>query len=373
MTRKKKICLVIPSLQAGGMERVMSELATYFAKNDNIEVHLILYGITREVFYKIPASLKVHNPRFEFNDSQRITSTLKTLVFLRQVIKKLQPDTILSFGEYWNSFVLIALFALKYPVFISDRCQPDKRLGGFHECLRKILYPRATGIIAQTEKAKEIYQIKFNNHSIKVIGNPIREINQVEGIIREKIVLTVGRLISTKHHDKLMEIFLRINMSGWTLIIIGYDHLKQKNSDRLNKIIADNNAEDKVILPGKQPDVESWYLRSSIFAFTSSSEGFPNAIGEAMSAGMPVIAYDCVAGPSEMIIDNETGFLVPLFNEDQFLHKLKLLMENEKLRLDMGRKGRENIKQFSIERIGKETLAFILADHLTQNTGSRPV
>ena len=74
--------------------------------------------------------------------------------------KTLNRTAVLSFGEYWNSFVLIALFGLKYPVFVSDRCQPDKSLGKFHDLLRKNLYPKAAGIIAQTEKAEEIYSRK---------------------------------------------------------------------------------------------------------------------------------------------------------------------------------------------------------------------
>ena len=51
---KRIICLVIPSLQAGGMERVMSELAKHFAKRPDIDVHLIIYGIYRDIFYQIP-------------------------------------------------------------------------------------------------------------------------------------------------------------------------------------------------------------------------------------------------------------------------------------------------------------------------------
>ena len=91
----------------------------------------------------------------------------------------------------------------------------------------------------------------------------------------------------------------------------------------MRRIIADNNAEDKVFLEGKQADVETYYFKSKVFAFTSSSEGFPNVIGEAMSARLPVIAFDCIAGPSEMIKDNENGFLIPLFNFGQFRRNWK--------------------------------------------------
>lgn len=357
--REKKICLIIPSLQAGGMERVMSELAAYFAESCTIETHLVLYGITREVFYKIPDSIHVHTPAFSFNNRWRFIFTIKTLFYLRRKVKSIYPDTVLSFGEIWNSYVLIALYGLKIPVYISDRCSPERKFNGTQTFLRKMLYPGSEGIIAQTEKAKEIYQNQFKHKRIKVIGNPIREINGCDESEKQNIVLMVGRLIKSKNQDKLIELFIEIGMPGWQLILIGYDHLQQKNYDRLQEIITKNHAEDRVILTGKQADVESFYRRSKIFAFTSSSEGFPNVIGEAMSAGLPVVSFDCVAGPSEMIKDGHNGFLVELFDYDKFREKLEILMKDDELRKRFGKNAAEGIKNFSIKHIGNEFLQFI--------------
>ena len=355
----RKLCLLIPSLQAGGMERVMSELAWYFSRKISLELHIVLFGITREVFYKVPEKAIIHEPSFRFRNSLRMIYSLRTLLYLRSSVKSISPSAILSFGEYWNSFVLIALLRLKYPIFISDRCQPDKHLGIVHNFLRRILYPAATGFIAQTEKARDIYFNKFLNNNIRVIGNPIRTIQLISSIQKENIILTVGRLISTKHHDRLIKVFLNIEDTGWKLVIVGYDHLKQNNSEILRKIIAENCAEERVILEGKQADVESYYLKSRIFAFMSSSEGFPNVIGEAMSAGLPVVAYDCSAGPSEMIRDSRNGFLVPLYNDGLFKEKLQLLMENEELRNNLGSQAKKDISRFSIESVGEQFIKFM--------------
>lgn len=346
------------------MERVMSELTGYFASIEDLELHLILYGITREIFYPVPEDVIIHTPGFKFNNRWRLFYTLKTLIYLRKTIKDIHPVSILSFGELWNSFVLLALLGLKYKIFISDRCQPNKDFGKFHNYLRIKLYPRATGIIAQTEKAKEIYYKQFRHLNIEVIGNPIRFINPADNIERENIVLNVGRLIKTKHQDKLIELFIRISRPGWKLIIIGYDHLKQNISERLKSIIAENHAEDSVILAGKISNVEDYYLKSKIFAFTSSSEGFPNAIGEAMSAGLPAVAFDCIAGPSEIIKDDHDGFLIPLFDYRQFQEKIEILMEDDDLRNNFSQRSKEDIKQFSITRIGEKYLQFILNTNL---------
>jgi GalNAc-alpha-(1->4)-GalNAc-alpha-(1->3)-diNAcBac-PP-undecaprenol alpha-1,4-N-acetyl-D-galactosaminyltransferase len=358
---KLVVCLVIPSLQAGGMERVMSQLATFFTQVPGTVVHLILYGITREIFYQVPGNVIIHKPSFVFNNKWRTFYTFKTLFFLRRKIKEIRPHTCLSFGEFWNNFFLLSIIGLRCRVYISDRSQPDKSLGRFHELLRHLLYPGAAGLIFQTAKAKEIYLTKNIGRNIAVIGNPMRNIDHgTAKIERQKNVIMVGRLINTKHQDQLIEMFAKVNNPEWNLLIVGYDHLKQLHLDRLKKLAKDLNIEQSVIFTGKQDKIDEIYLKSSIFAFTSSSEGFPNVIGEAMSAGLPVISYDCVAGPSEMIVDGYNGYLIPLFNKTRFESKLALLMKDDELREKLGANARESIKRFSQEKICKDYYDFII-------------
>ena len=341
----------------------MGELAHHFSTKNNVEVHLILYGIKRDIFYPLPNNVIVHKPVFIFNDQLRLISTLKTLLFLRKCVKHIKPASILSFGEYWNSFVLLATLGLKYPVFVSDRGQPDKQRGKFHDVLRNWLYPNAAGVIAQTQKAAEIYGALYVHDNIKVIGNPIRFIQCKDTPAkRENIVLMVGRLITSKHQDKLIEMFSKINVPNWKLVLVGYDHLKQKNMARLQDLVKQLGLEERVFLEGKQAEVESYYLRSKIFAFTSSSEGFPNVIGEAMAAGLPVIAFDCVAGPSDMIKDGENGFLIPLFDYESFTTNLEKLMIESPLRDRLGENARRSIAKFSSENIGEQFFQFIMPD-----------
>jgi GalNAc-alpha-(1->4)-GalNAc-alpha-(1->3)-diNAcBac-PP-undecaprenol alpha-1,4-N-acetyl-D-galactosaminyltransferase len=362
MKSKKTIAFVIPSLHPGGMERVMSELVNYFSNKKELEVHLVLYGKSREVFYDLSDNIIIHKPKFTFNEKYRIYNTFKTIIFIRSIIKSIAPVSVLSFGELWNNLVLFALIGLKYPILISDRCKPDKTFRFVQNTLRNLLYPRATGMIAQTEKAKRLYKKEQLNENIVVIGNPIREIIENNTISKENIVISVGRLINTKHFDRLIDIFARINHSDWKLIIVGGDAIKQKNSITLQDQINQLGLQDKVFLEGNQKDIEGYLLRSKIFAFTSSSEGFPNVIGEAMSAGLPVVAYDCIAGPSDMIEDGKNGYLIPLFDDVKFEEKLRYLMVNEDERVRMGAYARESIQKFSVDKIGEEYYKFLFDD-----------
>lgn len=344
------------------MERVMSELANHFVNHENCEVHLVLYGIKRDIFYDISDEIIVHKPTFKFDNNKRFFHTIKTIFFLRKTLKVLKPHAALSFGEYWNNLVLLATLGTNIPVFVSDRSQPNKSLGKVQDKLRNWLYPKAKGVIAQTEKAKIIYEKMYQHKNITVIGNPIRTIlkGEFSDEGRENTVLMVGRLIASKHQDRLINIFLKINNPDWKLVLVGYDHLKQNHSKRLQQIIDENNASDRIILAGKRNDVEDFYLKSRIFAFTSSSEGFPNVVGEALSAGLPVVSYDCDAGPSDLIEHGKNGFLTPVFDDEQFEKYLCELMIDDNMRREMSKQAVERIAKFSRRKIGKTFFEFLV-------------
>jgi GalNAc-alpha-(1->4)-GalNAc-alpha-(1->3)-diNAcBac-PP-undecaprenol alpha-1,4-N-acetyl-D-galactosaminyltransferase len=257
---------------------------------------------------------------------------------------------------------LLALLGTKYPVYISDRGSPQRRYSKMSELIRKLLYRYARGIIAQTEMAAEMSNKIFRHPNLRVIGNPVELVSNHHSE-REKIILSVGRLIATKHHDRLISIFARLHAPGWKLVIVGGDALKESNERRLRKIIEDNDLTDKVILAGELKNVKEFYLKSKIFAFTSSVEGFPNVIAEALSAGLPVVAYDCVAGPSEMIVNEKNGFLVPVFSDDLFVEKLQLLVNDNEVLKKLSGNANESVRKFSIDTIGQEFYSFLTDAH----------
>ena len=143
---------------------------------------------------------------------------------------------------------------------------------------------------------------------------------------------------------------------------MGYDHLKQQNQEKWTALAKKLGVADRVIFTGKQEDVEHYYLTSKIFAFTSASEGFPNVIGEAMSAELPVVAFDCVAGPSDLIEEGETGYLIPLQDQETFTAKLQTLIDNDIVRNAMGIQAKKRMAQFELNYICNEFETFITAN-----------
>ena len=344
------IAFITPSLNFGGRERVLSKLINYcHDKGDT--VHVIMYAKERIVSFPINEEVIMHEPKFSAGKNELLYA-FKSLQYIRKTVKENHIDTIVSFEEKWNRFALLAVVGLKVRRVISNRNNPHRYYGFVDSKLAKWLYPQADVLIAQTKIAKEVYEKRYRLKKCVVIGNPIDQLDvDVNNRERENIVVCVARLMKSKNHDRLVNIFSKTQNKGWKLVLVGGAFGKEDLSINLKKQIAELGLEDKVILAGASKDVNSYLLKSKIFAFTSDHEGFPNSIGEAMAAGLPVVSYDCIAGPSDMIDDGISGFLVPVFDDNLFVERLDYLMTHECERIEMGKAAKEKIKQFDTEQI----------------------
>jgi GalNAc-alpha-(1->4)-GalNAc-alpha-(1->3)-diNAcBac-PP-undecaprenol alpha-1,4-N-acetyl-D-galactosaminyltransferase len=335
------------------MERVMTQLAFYFAKHGSFEVTLIV--MTKgEHFYELPSSLLVVEPDFIHSHYSRLRFSWKTLKFLRQTLRQLQPDAVLTFGGKYNSFVLLASLGLRLRIFISDRSRPGISYGKFLDLVNPLIYKYATGIIAQTQQAKDYFARSVKHANIVVIGNPIKCFESAH-VQRENIILNVGRFIASKNQSILIEYFSKTNFKDWKLVFLG-DGKYLKSGIQKAK---DLGIENHVVFAGNQKEIDLYYLKSKIFAFTSVSEGFPNALGEAMAAGLACVSFDCIAGPGDIIDDDENGFLVPVGDDSTYINRLSRLMNNAELREKFGLKAQTKMERFEEAKIGKKFLDFM--------------
>lgn len=350
----KKICLFTPSLEMGGTERVVSILANQFCMEENIEVHIILCT-AEPIFYSLDERVHVHVPKFEYKKLNRVVFTAQLMWYLRSQVNQIKPGAFLSFGGRYNAFSILALAGTKTPVFITDRSRPGISYGRFLDWLNAKVYRFSDGIMAQTSQAVDFSFKQTKHKNILLIGNPIGLYKSLE-TKRENIILNVGRFIESKNQSQLIDIFAELLPTHWQLWFIGdgptFEFCKKK--------VQDLGIENNVVFLGKQGNLENWYNKSAIFAFTSESEGFPNALGEAMASGCACISYNCIAGPSDLIEDGKNGFLVPLHDKDFFKNRLNQMIQPEFNRNKMGLAAIESTKQYSEEVIARKTLNFIL-------------
>lgn len=352
----KSICFILPSLKSGGMERVASKIANYLVRSSSVKVSLILLS-KQEVFYKLDEKVNLIEPSNWIYKRNLVFRYLLLLFFIRSNIKKIKPDAIFSFGESYNAFAIFSTLFLNIPIYVSNRASPLSNMKGFRGTVNPFFYPLANGVLIQTQRGIEILKSKYHSTRFLKVGNPfdIPQIKEFES--REKIILNVGYLGGKKNQDLLINYFKEVSSDDeWKLYFIG----DGPNFNKLKIKIEEMNFIDKVSLLGMKKNINEFYSNSQIFAFTSTSEGFPNALGEAMAAGCACISFDCITGPSELIDDGINGFLIPEMDHHQYKEKLKLLMENDELRERFGKAARKKIEEnFSIEKIGKKYLDFI--------------
>lgn len=350
------IFLIIPTLKQGGAERVMAELANSFVDFDDVKkVHIVLLS-NADDFYDLNSRIIIHRLGFENKGRlHKLYSEFNTLFKLRRLLISQRPDAVLSFMEKYNAFTILASSFLGIKIFVSDRSNPLKNVSRQTEFLRVTLYRYAAGIIAQTQIAKDVLKKKTKSTNIKVIPNPLRKVTRYPHIEREKIILNVGRLVPEKGQKYLIEAFSAITNKGWKLIIVGDGPLKVK----LESQILSLGLEDHVILAGAVKDVDKWLAKASVFAFPSISEGFPNALAEAMSAGLPCVSFDCTAGPRDLISHGENGYLIRTSDVDKLRRALQRLIDDEVERKKLGDNARKIRETLEVSKISYEYFQFM--------------
>ncbi len=353
MRRNLQVILILPSLSPGGLEKVITELAWYGSRQEHIRISVV--SLSRgELFYPLPPDISLQMPPFSLNRMVRPLFLVRLMRWLRRQVKNASPDAVLSFGGRFNAFVLISLYGLPVHTYISDRSRPSIGYGTLLDMLNPLVYKRAAGIVAQTETAGTIMQARIGHPNIRVIGNPVTQ-QELYGDHGAHVIVNVGRFIPSKQQELLVGYFASAGASDWKLILVGDGPTREKVKERAAAL----HVADRVVFQGVVKDISAVYRRSSIFAFTSASEGFPNALCEAMAHGLACISFDCEAGPSELIEDGVNGYLVTEGDHRSYRDKLGALMADEAMRRRLGSRALEKATRFSTEKIGKQYFDFL--------------
>lgn len=343
--------IVTRGLTAGGMERTSVNLAGYFHSMNYRVVYFTLFKTPH--FFKLDPAIEIVEPSINRESYNKFIYALKLIPTLRRIIKAKKIDYVLGIGEYFNPFTIFATFGLGCSVFVSDRLSPDIKLG-LVDIFKKISYPFATGAISQTQYAATKLGANTYLKNIVVIPNPLKPIPKVAVPLKTQIV-SVGRLNPEKGHRILIEAFSKIESKDWNLMIIG-DGVERNN---LQELVGNLNISDRVKFTGELVDFSKELAESQIFILPSLSEGFPNALIEAMSVPLACISSDCVAGPSDIIEDGVNGILVNPNDVEALTLKIDALINDEALRIKLTNNAYRIIENLEFGLIAKRYLDFI--------------
>jgi len=344
----KRITFVVGYLSAGGAERVISLLANALVAS-GYSVSFI-YLKKKEDFYRLDKRVNKHYLDIS-NDSNNLIhgliNTRKRVYKLRNKIKQIHSDIVISFMTDLNVLSILACLGTNVLVIVSERTNPYRSKIPFRwKIAARIFYRYASKLVLQTERVKEFYKY-ISASKLEVIPNPLKEIGKIQ-TKKEKVILAVGRLEYPKGYDMLIEAFSCSRAKEeWKLIIAG----EGRERDKLEQLAVEYNISSGVNLTGWQESIDELYARASVFVLSSRYEGFPNSLAEAMSAGLPCISFDCDFGPAEMIRHDVNGILVEPGNVEKLADEIDLLAADESERNRLGRKATEIKKELNLESI----------------------
>lgn len=343
-----KIFFYINILAGGGAERAIVNLSSSFTELGHDVSVVTSYQVDNE--YDVKSTVK----RFFLEDKKSecgfLSRNLKRISKLRRLLKKENPDILISFMSEPNFRAVVASAFLNVKTIISVRNDPHvEYVGKIKWILAELLFKKADGIVFQTPDAKMAFCRKIRNKSV-VIPNMVNPIfySTPRSTVKD-IIITVGRLTAAKNHKLLIRVFNEIKDEiKDCLYIYGEGELREE----LERIISENNLENRVFLCGNVKNIEEKFAEAKLFVLPSDYEGMPNALMEAMAMGLPCISTDCPCGGPKMIIENGlNGILVPVGDKEKLKQTILILINSDRMLNDYSVSSRVSSQKYKPELI----------------------
>ena len=356
-----KIAFVIYGLGAGGAERAVTGLANHWTCKHDV---VIITLVKTDPFYKLDLRVRqqycLKTQQINTNFVKSSINVSRRILRLIKILKKEQPDVLLSFTTTPNIYAIWMGKLLKIPCIISERANHNvDKLPKTQEKVRNFSYRRLYKLIVQTQGNKKYYKALIPENKIVVIPNGVSENLQKSKKVKlenkEKIILNVGAFRDGKAQDDLIKAFAKVNNNQWQLIFLG----DGPNLGKFKMLARQLNIFERIQFLGAKKNVADYYNKASVFVFTSRHEGFPNALLEALYFGLPSISTDCPHGPSDLIKDGTNGFLVSVGNQEELCNKLNLLLDREDLRYALGKAAAVRSKKYEISTIAEQWMNVI--------------
>lgn len=372
-----RVTLIIPSLDAGGSERVMTTMANYWTTKGWDITLLTLDDGRQPPFYELAPSVEhialgVAVPSAHW--LIRIWNNVQRLRIIRQAIVRSSPDVVISFLHRTNVMTLLATRGLQVPVVVSERNDPRGKFPGrVWDTLRNWTYPWASQVVVMVANMVEAFSPRIQR-LCQVIPNPVHLSHELAGRMYsgtkkdEQIVIAMGSLQEQKGFDRLLKAFAQVapKHPGWVLEIWGEGPLRQS----LELLCDAYGLHERVRLPGRTKQPLMQFRRADLFVLSSQFEGFPNVLCEAMACGLPAISFDCASGPGDIIRHGVDGILVPPGNVEQLAKAMDWLMRDAAVRKCLAARAPAVRERFALDKVMR-MWDQVLVDAMEQATQPR--
>ena len=375
----KKISILALHLGYGGIERCITSLANILCEKYNVEI-AVCYKLYEKPAFELDERVKIkylnkkniapNKEKFKkaWND-KKIISIFKEGLFALKVLR-LRKKNMVNYIKKSNSDIIISTRDI-FNYWLSDFGK-DKvlKIGWEHNHFHDD-YTYASNIVNSAKMLDYLVLVssdlqKYYNkelHKAKCscvyIPNSIDKIPDNVAELDNKRLVSVGRLSPEKGYLDLLKIYSQLvkDYPDWKLDIIGDGEERSK----LEKFIEIHDLKDKVTLHGFQGKeyIDKILNKSSIYLMTSYTESFGIVLIEAMSHGVPCVAFDSAEGAREIIQSGNNGYLVKNRNFDAYKLKVKSLIEKKEERIRIGKLARESVNKYTSDKVGSEWISLI--------------
>jgi len=365
-----KLVYLTPALyMAGGVERVLTLKANYFAEHFGYDITIILTeGKDKPFFYPLSPKIKVINLDINFEELWTCSFLKKILVYL----KKQRRYKRLVKAELMRIRPDITVSLLRREInFLNDIKDGSKKIGELHvnranyrnfeagdSNVIKNLFAKfwMHSLVTKLKKLDRFVVLTNEDRlawleltNVSVIPDSLSFVPNQFSTLTEKRVIAVGRYVYQKGFDLLLQAWSKVEKehSDWQLVIFGDGEHTPYEKLMLQLGIDASRCH----LNGPTSNIQHEYANSSLFVFSSRFEGFGMVLVEAMSCGLPVVSFACPCGPKDIVSDGEDGLLVKNGDVDALANAISRLMSDEQLRTTMSQAAQRNVKRFDINQI----------------------
>jgi glycosyltransferase involved in cell wall biosynthesis len=349
-----KILYITPRISGeGGLVRVISLKANYLSNIFGHEIHILTQNENHSLFYEFNKNIVLHNMVLKGKG-------LKLLFSYREELKKeisgINPDLIIVceglkgfFIPWMMSFKIPILFEVHGSIFNSENEIKSNLINKVKQnieiAFKKLAARKFTKIILLSEECAKEWTLKNS----EIIPNPIWFTTDKTADLNTKRAIAVARHSYEKGIDRLLLIWQKVVLvhPEWILDIYG----ESETNLSYQKMAKELNIESKVNFHEPVAAIIDKYQKASLCLMTSRFEGFGMVLLEAMTCGLPCIAFDCPCGPRSLIFNNENGLLIENHNIDVFSESVIQLINDEEKMNRLGKNAVLSVQKYNLDDI----------------------
>lgn len=363
-----KVIIFIPAIEKGGVERNALWTANELAKR-GYEVDIVFTRSADGQLEKLNSSvhlIKLQRREIPFLNQRLVDALAVRKEFAAYLARQDKKDTVvLVFQSASIAINICKKYQIKVICRLSNHPSAVKYeksiLRKISELIKPYTYSNADQVIANSEKLSQDFG-KIIHKKVVTIYNPI-DFDQIKKAMEEEVpenlkaeaaefkgrlLITVGRLTRQKDLQTLIRGYGKSKAKNYTMLWIVGDGDERKSIEALIKQLG---LENHVHLLGYQSNVYKFLRYGDLFLQTSLYEGCPNALIEAVAAGLPSIATNCLSGPSEVLVNGRGGDLISIGNVDELALCIDKYFESPDILKKKEKYAQKHLERFENERV----------------------